>query len=729
MKNVFVDLRCVGIPPDTDGDYPLLTTPPGTLSPSQRQALRDRQRSLLAQSPHGTQTYRRAQAYWMARLDSLPGPPRLPWRHDAVPPLASAPRVQLETRVDGARWQRLQSGAREHGISPSVMLLAVYAQILARWSSEAHFSVLLRYADASQLPGQSDGWLMHEVDGRRTDLVFSEFAAALQRQFVADLGHRSFGGLSVGQAWSRRRGTTFAQALPVAFSTWLAPGVEPAGDPARPGGDGLGSLAGQGGAHPQAWLDHQVMAQQGELVVRWQVVAGRFEPGVPEAMFAAHAAALERLADEATAWYGGCLVSLPPAMLARREAVHADAGPPARHRLHAGFVANALRQPDAPALLAAGRCMSYRELLDESLAVADQLLHAGMVPGRAVAVLMAPGWEQVVAVCGVLLAGAAWLPMDTDWSPARQLDVLRTAGVSQLIARPEDVDAALRSGEWAVHHPVPGARAGLRLAHVQSLAGPPEQPACLVFKFGPGGEPGGVVMDHQGLVNTLVHLNRLHRVGPDDRALGVSSPASELSIYDVFGMLHAGGTLVLPDTQRRRDPLHWHELVRRCGVSVWNSGPRLLLDLLEADPEPGGAPLPLRLLLLSGAALAPGLPERIRRRCGTAEIVHLLGAAETSIWSACFPLGEAGAGRPRGRPLPNQTARVYDPAFRPCPDHVAGRLFIGGTGLSRGYWHAPAGRDAPFIRHPRTRERLYDSGIEACHAPDGSIVWLGERAT
>ncbi len=725
MKNVFVDLRSVGIPPDTDGDYPLLTTPPGSLSAGQRQALRDRQRSMMLQSLHGTPAYRRAKTYWMDRIDSLPGPPKLPWRRDAPPPLACAPRVQLDMRMDGARWQRLQSGAREHGISPSVMLLAVYAQILARWSSEAHFSLLLRYADAAQGAGRREGCLVQEVDGRRADLVFSEFAAALQRQFVADFAHRSFDGVSVGQAWSRLRGTTFSQALPVAFSTWLAPGVEPAGDTARPGGDVPGSPAGQGGALAQAWLDHQVMVQQGELVLRWQVAEGRFEPGVPEAMFAAHAAALLRLADDAAAWYSGSLVTLPPAMQARRDM--APAGPLARHRLHAGFVANALRQPEAPALLAAGRCMSYRELLDESLAVADQLMHSGMSPGRPVAVLMPPGWAQVVAVCGVLLAGAAWVPLDTGWSAERRLEVLRTAGVSQLLARPEDVDEGLRSGEWSVHHPVPGAQAGLRHAHVQSLDGPPDQPACLVFKFAPGGEAEGVAMDHQGLVNTIVHLNRLHRVGPQDRILGVSSPASELSVYDVFGVLHAGAALVLPDTDRRHDARHWGELVVRHRVSVWNSGPRPLQDLIEAGPEPDD-PLPLRLVLLSGVTPARELYERIRRRFGMAEIVCLLGGAETSIWSAWFRLGEAAPGRPCGRPLPNQTAWICDPAFQPCPDHVAGRLFIGGAGLSRGYWHTPAGRDAPFIRHPRTRERLYDSGIEACHAPDGSIVWLGEHS-
>src|SRR4030095_7597745 len=82
----------------------------------------------------------------------------------------------------------------------------------------------------------------------------------------------------------------------------------------------------------------------------------------------------------------------------------------------------------------------------------------------------------------------------------------------------------------------------------------PEDLAYVIFTSGSTGEPKGVMIDHRGAVNTVLDVNRRFGVGPGDRVLALSSLSFDLSVYDIFGMLAAGGTIVVPEAASRRDP-------------------------------------------------------------------------------------------------------------------------------------------------------------------------------
>src|SRR5262249_41707622 len=137
--------------------------------------------------------------------------------------------------------------------------------------------------------------------------------------------------------------------------------------------------------------------------------------------------------------------------------------------------------------------------------------------------------------------------------------------------------------------------------------------AYVIFTSGSTGTPKGVMIDHRAAVNTIVHVNRVFGVGPDDKVLAVSDLTFDLSVYDIFGLLAAGGTIVIPDAGLARDPNHWEDLITRRGVTIWNSAPPLMGMLVDAV-ESGTTQLSaLRLVLLSGDWIPVPLPDRIRR--------------------------------------------------------------------------------------------------------------------
>jgi amino acid adenylation domain-containing protein len=257
----------------------------------------------------------------------------------------------------------------------------------------------------------------------------------------------------------------------------------------------------------------------------------------------------------------------------------------------------------------------------------------------------------------------------------------------------------------------------------------PEDLAYVIFTSGSTGVPKGVMIEHRSALNTVVDVNERFGVGPGDRVLGLSSLSFDLSVYDVFGPLSVGGTLVLPEPESLRDPGRWAELVSVEGVTLWNSVPALLEMLVEHSAE-GGDLGSLRLVLLSGDWIPVRLPERLRSLVPGARVVSLGGATEASIWSIQYPIEEVSpewTSIPYGRPMVNQRFEVLDEGLEPCPVWVPGELYIGGVGLSRGYWRDEERTAASFVRHPRTGERLYRTGDLGRWQPDGTIEFLGRE--
>jgi amino acid adenylation domain-containing protein len=258
----------------------------------------------------------------------------------------------------------------------------------------------------------------------------------------------------------------------------------------------------------------------------------------------------------------------------------------------------------------------------------------------------------------------------------------------------------------------------------------PDDLAYVIFTSGSTGLPKGVMIDHHGALNTVADVNDRFGVGPDDRALALSSLSFDLSVYDIFGPLAVGGAVVMPDAGAHRDPAAWLELLETARVTLWNSVPALMELLVEHMSVKEATSTTLRLVMLSGDWLPVTLPDRIRRVLGGPEVVSLGGATEASIWSILYPIGEVPADWPSipyGRPMRNQTFHVLDDMLRPRPTGVPGQLYIGGVGLAQGYLRDEAKTKASFIVHPATGQRLYRTGDLGRFLPSGDIEFLGRE--
>jgi amino acid adenylation domain-containing protein len=465
-------------------------------------------------------------------------------------------------------------------------------------------------------------------------------------------------------------------------------------------------------------------------VFNWDAVDELFPPGVLDGMFAAYTALLDELAEGEDAWHRAPHALLPSGQAAARRRANATHVALDDDLLHAPFERRALEAPERTALVSAERSFTYGELHRLASRLGRTLRALDARPNELVAVVAEKGWEQVAGVLGVLASGAAYVPIDPEL-PALRLAQLLAASEARIV-----VTEGATAGRVAWPD-------GVRVVCVDrdddlAADGEPLEPrqrpedlAYVIYTSGSTGVPKGVMIDHRGAANTIHDVNRRFAVGPGDAVLALSSLSFDLSVYDVFGLLAAGGTVVVPAPGAARDPAHWRERIASYGVTIWNSVPALLQMLVESVAGTGASlPPSLRLAMLSGDWIPVALPDRLRVLAPGIEVVSLGGATEASIWSIAYPIGEvdpAWPSIPYGRALANQQIHVLDPAMHPCPDWVTGEIYIGGTGVALGYWRDAERTRASFVRCPHGGERLYRTGDLGRVLPDGNVEFLGRR--
>lgn len=259
-----------------------------------------------------------------------------------------------------------------------------------------------------------------------------------------------------------------------------------------------------------------------------------------------------------------------------------------------------------------------------------------------------------------------------------------------------------------------------------------EDPAYVIFTSGSTGVPKGVTVKHRPVINLIEWVNRTFRISEQDRVLFITSLSFDLSVYDIFGLLAAGGSIrmVGENDTRRADRLL--QILVEEDITFWDSAPATLQQLAPLLEERGDltSQSHLRLIFLSGDWIPLSLPGVLTNSFPEVEIIGLGGATEATVWSNYYPIREVKpewASIPYGRPIQNAKYYILDSRLSPCPIYVPGELYIGGDCLASGYTDA-AITEQKFIPDPFTSlagARLYRTGDRARWLEDGNIEFLG----
>ncbi|MFB6527721.1 amino acid adenylation domain-containing protein [Streptomyces sp. NPDC056399] len=446
-------------------------------------------------------------------------------------------------------------------------------------------------------------------------------------------------------------------------------------------------------------------------------------------------------------------------LLSGRERAHltelnATAHPVPEATLTSLFADRAARTPHAPAVVFDDTTLSYAELDRRAEALARRLRERGAGPEQYVAVAVPRSAELMVALLGVLKAGAAYLPVDLDYPADRVAFMLADSGARLVVTAEES--AGRLPAVPGLHHVVVGAapaaeetRApegqtpedGTPAAHAPEGGAPgraacPDHPAYLIYTSGSTGRPKGVAVTHRAIVNRLAWMQGAYGLTADDRVLQKTPSSFDVSVWEFFWALTEGATVVLARPDGHRDPEYLARLIAERAVTTTHFVPSMLaafVQVMEATPDAPDWAASLRRVFCSGEALTGADARRwweLTSRAGRTPVPlhNLYGPTEAAVDVTFFPYeGGTEPAVPIGRPVWNTRLHVLDPFLRPVPDGVPGELHLAGVQLARGYHDRPGLTAERFVADPfgAPGERMYRTGDLVRRRADGAVEYLG----
>ena len=388
------------------------------------------------------------------------------------------------------------------------------------------------------------------------------------------------------------------------------------------------------------------------------------------------------------------------------------------------FREQAARTPDAVAVSADGHSLSYAQLDAWSDLLAQQLVADGEVaPGDRVAVSMERSPQLVVALLGVLKAGAAYLPLSVTDPEPRIARMLVDADARVVVCDRFGAQGFTALGRLAFAVPEQP-RDGLA-APVPPVRVEPHDLAYLMYTSGSTGLPKAVAVEHRNITNLVTGPNYVD-LGPGDRILQLAPVAFDAATFEIWGALLNGARLVLaPPGQVHPEELG--PLLRDHGVSVLWLTAALFHRQIDVDVQAFAG---LRTVLAGGDVLSVPHLRTLRAALPGLGVVNGYGPTETTTFAVCHRIdGDAdlGASVPIGRPLQNVELLGVGDDGSPVPAGTAGELWIGGAGVSRGYWQRPELTEQKFVivSGPAGPRRYYRSGDLVRQRHSGVVEYLG----
>ncbi|MEY4939569.1 MAG: hypothetical protein RIQ93_1304 [Verrucomicrobiota bacterium] len=395
--------------------------------------------------------------------------------------------------------------------------------------------------------------------------------------------------------------------------------------------------------------------------------------------------------------------------------------------LHELIGVQAGESPEAIALVDGGERITYRTLDEAANRLAHRLRDLGVTREQLVGVCAPRSWRMVAALLAVLKAGGAYVPLDPAYPAHRlraiaqdaQLPVIimesKTDGLEIWPAGENEATGPLRPTifpldlEWDT--------LGREPTDTPPNVNHPSDLAYLIYTSGSTGQPKGVALTHQNAVSFIEWAREWYQPEEWDGVLAATSICFDLSIFELFATLNAGGKVILAENALELAGLPAAEEIR-----LINTVPSVMSELLRARALPES----VITVNLAGEPLATALVERLYAHPHVKRVYDLYGPTECTTYSTCAL--RTSSGPPTiGRAISNTAVYLVDAQLRPVPSGAVGELCIGGEGVARGYLRQPALTAERFVhsRHLPDAGRIYRTGDLARWGEDGSIQYLG----
>ncbi len=499
-----------------------------------------------------SETYARDKEYWMSKIEDFPLAPALPLKQDPAKIVKPHFRRYSKTIIK-EQWDKIKKLAQQKNITPSVLLGTAYAEVLAYWSNQNRLAINLtvfnRYPfhqDVLNIVGDFTSIILLGIE-LKPNSTFWERAAHVQKNLVEALEHRHYDGVEFIREISKYNNLGSSVAMPIVFTSMVFNNIN--NDISR-----LGEIKASVSQTSQVFIDNQIMESNGELLIVWDYVEQLFEEEVIGTMFEQYAEVLTNLLDN------GGISLLEPNEKDKKLLLEYNKTEEIipKTMLHELFKEQVKLVPQNTAVIFEEDKLTYKELDDRSNQLARALINSRIEQGDFIGVLAVRCTNTIVNIMAVLKAGGAYIPIDPKYPMDRRLYLLENSGC-KLLLEPEAYEKE---------------KASIYSKDSLGEISKPSDKAYIIYTSGSTGKPKGVVITHEAAANTIIDINRKYNVNSDDRSIGLSSMCFDLSVYDIFGTLAAGATLVMIADQRDVNDII--KQIDKHHITIWNSVPAIM---------------------------------------------------------------------------------------------------------------------------------------------------------
>ncbi|MEA5616273.1 amino acid adenylation domain-containing protein [Cronbergia sp. UHCC 0137] len=405
--------------------------------------------------------------------------------------------------------------------------------------------------------------------------------------------------------------------------------------------------------------------------------------------------------------------------------------------LHEIFTQQAKLRPQQTALIFAQERLSYSEVNYRANQLAHYLINAGVNPETRVGLWLSRSLDLVIAILGILKAGGVYVPFDTNYPSDRIAYMLEDSQVTVLLTHTQfqtQIPPHTAKTIFIDHCQTEITQAPTTEPEILVL---PDNAAYIIYTSGSTGKPKGVVVTHRHVTRLMLATEKWFKFNPKDVWTLFHSCAFDFSVWEIWGALFYGGRLVIVPYLVSRSPEEFYNLLCEEKITVLNQTPSAFRQLIQAESilcREGE--LELRYVIFGGEALdlASLEPWFERHDDQFPLLVNMYGITETTVHVTYRPLSlkdvKKRLGSLIGKPIPDLSLYILDRHCQPVPIGVVGEMYVGGAGVTRGYFHRPqltAERMIPNPFNTSKPERLYKTGDLARFLDNGEIEYIGRN--
>ncbi|MEG3130955.1 amino acid adenylation domain-containing protein [Pantoea cypripedii] len=661
-------------------------------------------------------------AYWEDQLRDAPVALSLPTDRPR-PAVASYRGAQVPFSLSPEVSLALQQLAKQQDVTLFMVLLAALNVVLSRWSGENDIIVGSPIAGRTQPETEPMIGFFANTLALRTDLTGApSFTALLKQVRHTTLDAYAHQELPFGKLVETLQPVRDLS-RPAIFQVMLALHT-PEQSPVIPGL----ALQAREGCTPTAKFDLliEVILRQGQLHANIEFACDLFD----HATIAHLAGHFQRVLEGVTRMPDCPIGQLPMLSAAEREqqlitwnATRTDY-PDAHAVLHQLIERQVERSPQAVALVYEGGELKYEQVNRRANQLAHYLRQEGIDNGSLVAVCMHRSPEMVVALLGILKAGAAYVPLDPTLPHQRIVNILAETASTMLLTQQN------LSGQWRdLDLPVLCLDDNPAMLHAQPQFNPrltfhPDQLAYCIFTSGSTGQPKGVMNSHRAIVNRLLWMQAQYPLDASDTVLQKTPYGFDVSVWEFFWPLMIGARLAIARPEGHKEPRYLAQALQQYHVTTVHFVPAMLQVFLLQTDETFPA---LRHVFTSGEALSGYVQHQFKQHHPQVALHNLYGPTEAAVDVSYWPCSDDSDVVPIGYPVANTQLYLLDAELQLVPPGSSAEIFIAGVQLARGYLHRPDLTAEKFLPNPYgvPGSRMYRTGDLGRYRPDGSIEYLG----